>query len=135
MHEIFATRWDENPAALAALHLVDTAIVARVDGQPVAVCGAMEIWPGVWSVFMFATDRWPEVALSVTRWVKRHLIPALVAVGAHRAECHSIEGHHTAHRWLGLLGAHVESVARGMGKKGEDFRRYVWLREDFEHVC
>src|SRR3546814_12825662 len=77
--------------------------------------------PGVWSVLLFATDEFHKIRLSLTKHVKRVMIPALVEVGAHRAECHSMEGHAEAHAWLELLGAEREGVRPRFGKNGEDF--------------
>src|SRR3546814_15202527 len=58
------------------------------------------------------------------------MIPALVEVGAHRAECHSMEGHAEAHAWLELLGAEREGVRPRFGKNGEGFVCFSWRREN-----
>ena len=123
--EIYATRIDEDPARLAA----DAA--ARVPfawcagkGEPIACIGVVPLWPGVWEAWMFATDRFSEIGLPLTRFAKRGIIPAVAAAGAHRIHCHSIEGHDQAHRWLEALGAVRESEKTGYGKGGETFYVY-----------
>ncbi|HET9149496.1 MAG TPA: hypothetical protein VFO61_03360, partial [Alphaproteobacteria bacterium] len=63
--EIFATRSDDDTSRVAA----ETMAYARLgcvaswmgegwDVEPVAVVCAMPLWPGVWSVGMYATDKW-----------------------------------------------------------------------------
>lgn len=134
--EIFATRADDDAARLAA----ETMAFARFGGvawwrdgrhdEPVAVVCAIPLWPGVWSVGMYATDRWPAVAHATTRWIKRSLIADLVAAGAHRAECRSLAGHATAHRWLESLGASFEARLPAYGCHCETFFLYAWTLGD-----
>ena len=128
--EIYATRWHNDPAALArdCARCGTFGWIAEKDGVPVSVIGAVPVHPGVWSVFMFATDSFQQISLSLTKFVKRVIIPALKATGAHRAECLSLAGHVEAHRWLELLGAHREGEKRAFGKGGEDFVSFVWSR-------
>lgn len=131
--EIFATRWDEDPARFACdvIQISRHGIVAATDaGLPAAAIGASEFWPGVWSVWMFATDDWPQVALGVTKWARRRLMPQVLKAGAHRAQCHSLESHNEAHRWLAMLGAQAEARACGLGRHGEDFITFTWRKND-----
>ncbi len=105
---------------------------ARRGGRAVAVVGAVEMRPALWSVYLVATEDWPAVATAVTRFVRRTLVPGLLAAGANRAECRSIEGHRTAHRWLERLGAVREADLVDCGPGRETFRLYAWRRRDFE---
>ena len=105
---------------------------ALLDGFPVAIVGAYPSLPGTWAVFMFATHDWPHVALSVTRFIKRELIPHLLAVGANRAECRAIEDNTKAHAWLERLGAVHEATMPDCGEDRKTFRLYAWRRSDFE---
>lgn len=130
--ELFATRFDNDPDRLA----MDVmgwgpfwwVAGGEVDGRDraIAVIGATLIWPGVWSVGMFATDDFPRIGLPLTRWVRRRMIPAIVQQGIHRGECRSMEGHEAAHRWLETLGAKREGELKGYGKGGETFFTYTW---------
>jgi hypothetical protein len=90
------------------------------DGQPVALFGAAQPWPGVFSAFMLATDDFPRIALPVTKFVRRIFIPFLRQHG-HRVEARSIEGHDEAHRWLRVLGATEECRMKAFAKDGADF--------------
>lgn len=101
-------------------------MIAGRDGAPVAVIGALETWPTVWSVWMFATDRWPEVAVDATRFARRRLAPALLELGLRRAECRSSATHHAAHRWLAHLGARREAEYPDYGRNGETFIGFIW---------
>lgn len=127
--EIFATLNSEQPVDFAqfVMRISDVAHIAYKDRTPVAAVGAHEMWPGVWSVWAFGTDRFSEVGLSLTRFVRKTLIPALIKAGAHRGECRSIEGHTEAHRWLEALGMQREAEHPGMGKSGETFYTYSRL--------
>jgi hypothetical protein len=131
--EIFATRWNDCPDTFArdcVACLSLGGVATGADDVPIAVIGAQEVWPGAWSVCMFATDRWPEVALDTTRFVRAGLIPALVRLGARRAECRSAADHDVAHRWLEYLGARHESTHPDYGRHGETFLGYCWRIDD-----
>ncbi len=130
--EIFATRWndDVNDLAEDCCMVGSFAWVVYGETEPVALVGAHPVHPGVWGVWMFATDNFHQVSISLTKFVKRVMIPALVKAGAHRAECKSMEGHEEAHKWLEFLGAKRESTLKEFGKDGQDFHTYVWRRED-----
>lgn len=129
--EIFATRWNDDLVDLTVDCLNARRfswIACADDGTPVAVVGAWPTHPGVWQVYFFTTDRWSQISLSLTRWIRRVMIPALRNAGAHRAECKSLSSHTEAHRWLEFLGASQEATLRGYGKDGEDFLLFVWTR-------
>lgn len=105
-------------------------VAAADDGEPVAVVAAAEVWPGVWQVGMFATDRWSCVAHPVTRWIRRALMPALLDAGAHRAHCYALADRPASEDWLRHLGAQDEGFLRGFGRNGEDFVIYAWSKND-----
>lgn len=90
-------------------------------GLPQVALGAMACWPGVYSVWMFATDAWPEVWRGTLRYARQVLRPALIGAGAHRAQCFAAAEHAAAHRLLARLGFVAEGRARGFGRDGEDF--------------
>lgn len=96
---------------------------------PVAVFGAMERWPGVWSGWCLGTDNFPHVALSVSRFIKWVMVPALFDAGMNRLDAYALQDYAVTHRWLRMLGASPEVALENWGKNGETFVSYVWLRE------
>lgn len=134
--EIFATRRADDPDALAVeiiRYWGPVGWVAADGPRPVALIGATETWPGVWSAWMMATEEFPVVALGLTKWVKRAMMPGLVDLGAVRCEARSIDGHDHAHRWLRMLGAVQEARLRRYGRNGEDFLVFRFDRPEHVH--
>jgi len=129
--EIYACRWSDDAAPLVESLLACGEfawVVGTDEGKPVAALGAIPYWNGVWEVWMFATDDWPQVAGGVAKFIKRSVIPALKSTGAHRVQCKSMEGHLDAHRWLEMLGASKESEMKNYGRMGELFYLYCWTQ-------
>lgn len=126
--EAFALRWDDDADALAmdTLRWGKLSWAVYDDALPVALLGATQLHPNVWSAWMLATDQWPRVALGVTKFIKRRMIPHLMESGATRCEARSIDGHTKAHRWLEALGAVQEARLRRYGRNGEDFLVFRW---------
>ncbi len=121
--EIAATRepFDTVELTRDCLRVGHFAWVAGRDDPPIAVVGAVPMHPGVWSCWMFATDEFPRIALGLTKFARRVIIPSLAQSGCRRAQCLSAEGHDVAHEWLRSLGAIEESRMEGYGKSGETF--------------
>lgn len=110
-------------AALGSVHGDNAIVICADDGAPVAVLTNHIPRPGTLSLGMFATDRWPEVARSASRWCVTTYRPELLA-RFHRLEAASIEGHDVAHRWLEFLGFSREAVMPKFGRNGETFYLY-----------
>lgn len=110
---------------------------ARYGETPVATWGATEMRPLVVSVWMYATDLWPKVALSVTRHINREMMPDLIDAGCVRAECWTHDNHHVAHRWLELLGARREATLEDYGQNRVPYHCYSWTKTRLENedVC
>jgi len=106
------------------------AIAVRAADEPVCIGAGIEARPNVVTLLFFATDRFPEVAIAVTRFITRELFPRYRAAGVHRVEAVSIDGYDEAHRWIGLLGLKHEAVLRGFGKNGETFHQFAWVSDD-----
>ena len=133
MAEIMAVNWDDDRDAFVSRVLAvsgDMCGIWEFQGVPVACLGVFALWPSVWGAFAFGTPDWPHVVLDMTRHVRRFIIPALLAVGAHRVECRALASHDDARKWLTALGAKQEATLRGFGRAGEDFVLYAWRPED-----
>lgn len=131
--EISACRWpDFTPEALAGdvEALQAWACVAYKVNDPIAVMGATPHRPGVFGGYMFATDRFSEIGLPMTKWARRQFFPALRALGAHRVEAHSIADHYKAHAWIEAIGARKEGDVPRFGAGGEDFVRFAYLWDE-----
>lgn len=123
--EIFATRWDDDPRALAAdiMRAGTFGWLVGLHGEPIAAIGAMPMWPGVWSPWCLGTDKFKHSGLCLTRLTRRVILPTLFGrMNAHRLECRSMVGHTQAQQWLiRSFGARVEAELKGYGRQGEDF--------------
>jgi hypothetical protein len=130
--EIFATRHDSSVAQLAedALACGPVSWVAGQGDTPIAAFGCAPMWRGVWSMWLFATDDFGRIGISVTKLVVRSIIPMMFDAGAHRLEARSMEGHVDAQRWLEVIGAKREATLRGYGRDGDTFHVYAWLPGD-----
>lgn len=128
--EIFATRRDGDEDLCADVMRAGVVSWCAGDdqGEPIACLGCMSMWPGVWSMWFFATDNVGEIGLPVTRLIKRSILPMLWEGGAHRLECRSMDGHTEAQEWLETLGAKREGTLKCYGRDGEDFHVYAWER-------
>jgi hypothetical protein len=132
--EIFALRSDDDADRVAdeACLLSRFGAVARWNGAPVAALGAAEVTPGVFEVWLFATDAWPRVAPAVLRWAVGVLKPAMLAAGGHRAQCLSLAERRDAHRMLERFGFVREATLFQRGRHRETFHLYAWRMDD---VC
>lgn len=126
--EIFATRFDSEPEDLLAstMSLSETSWIAYYNNEPVAVFGIMPIAPDVWSAYAFATDRFPKIAISLTRFIKKGIIPSLLATSAKQVQALVWTEYHQARKWLRGFGAREEAVIPNLGKGGEDFALTIW---------
>lgn len=102
-------------------------------GLPVCAFGATQPWPRCYSCWLLATDDFADVALPVTKFVKRVFIPWL-RQRARRIEARSIDGHGEAHAWLSLLGAKVEARLKHYGRDGDDFLVFTLDPEYVDNV-
>lgn len=129
-HEIFATRWTDDVDSLAIEVVEKWGPIAYTgftdDGTPAAVFGSTALWPGVWAVWMFGTDRFSEIGKRVTRFALRGILPAMLEAGCHRIEARSAATHTEAHRWMEVMGAKRETELRQLGRDKTDFVLFVW---------
>ena len=125
--EIFATRTEDDNIRLLedVLGLPGPAWMAS-SSDPIALFGCVPLWPGVWSMWFFATDTLHQIGIGVTRVIIKAIVPMLWEGGAHRLECRSMEGHTQAQDWLEVIGARRECTLSRFGREGEDFHVYVW---------
>lgn len=97
--------------------------------EPAGVCGWVPLWPGVVSLFAFGTDRWPEVAIGVTKYIRRFMMPTLAATRVHRAQALALADREDVDFFLRSFDPTLVTEFPKFGGSGEDFRLYTWLRE------
>lgn len=104
-------------------------IVAGLD-EPICVGVPYPVRPNVVSLLFFATDRFHEIGLPITRFIVRELFPKLKAAGVHRLETLALADNKVGRAWLETLGLRAETAPlRGYGRDGEYFVQYSWVRE------
>jgi hypothetical protein len=132
--EIYATQVGEDPDGLAQAAVGSRfSFLTLSRGVPIAAHGAGHMWPGVWGVWMFATDFYGWAAgAAIMKHYRRVVIPGVLAEGGHRAQCDSIALHNEAHAFIERLGGRAESTMPGYGREGQAFIRYVWDQEAME---
>lgn len=96
------------------------------NGEPIAVLTVLKETPVSLQVGLIATERFPEIAIGVTRHVRKVLGPMLREQGFTRAECRCWSGHDDARRWLAMCGAKEEAEIPGYGVNGETFIQMAW---------
>jgi hypothetical protein len=133
--EIFPLIWNPTPENLALYTIAAGGIghVALWHGEPSAAFGAVELRPTQWTVWMFATWQWPNVASAATKFIRREIGPELQERGDTRADCWSMETHDSAHRWLEMLGATREASLKDYGPSRKTFHCYSWTRSQLEN--
>lgn len=100
-------------------------LVAGLHGVPICVGGAVETRPGSAALAFVATDRFREIALPMTRFIRNTYFPNLRMTGVHRIECVTHAAYRTMHRWLETLGMRREAEFEAYGKRGETFIQYA----------
>lgn len=127
--EIFATRFDSEPEDLAetTMNLIGSAwMVYDNDRNPVGVLGFHPVSPGIWGAFAFANDNFNKIAISLTRFIRKGILPSLLATGAKQVQAMVWTEYHQARKWLAGFGAREVAVIPNFGKNGEDFALTVW---------
>ena len=97
---------------LSLLDMCDTSgycWVFSYNGQPEAFYGVCETLPGIWSVFGFGTKNFYKIKYTVTKFIKKRVIPIVVAKNARKAVA-LVRG--DGNKWLQFLGAKIEVVLK-----------------------
>lgn len=136
--EALAVCWaddtDEILLRLLALRKGLTWVFGR--DEPIAAIGIREKWPAAWEIWMLATPRFPEIALSLSKFVRRSLLPMVFnELDARHIDCHSIATHRAAHDWIVSFGAEQHGPEKcEHGKRGEAFKEFRLTSARFRYV-
>lgn len=79
-------------------------------------------------VGMFATDRFNEINLQVTRFLVKNIARLINENDVIELEAQSMVGHRHAHRWLVFLGFHHHDFLEKWGHGDRDFIHFLWNR-------
>lgn len=123
LEEIYALNGHRDPHVITnnVMAAANFAWVAWADGKPVSVFGATETHAGVWHAFLLTTPDFKKIAIPLTRFAKRTVVPTLFQIGAHRIEALLHEKHVFIHRWVESLGAKREFVKQGYAADGSAY--------------
>lgn len=137
--EIFAMRPDHDAFALyrdiagmGPRHLWLEIARPTADLRPVALFGVIGTSPGCGLAHLIGTNGLSlPFAQIIANRIRNDVIPAMIAEGLHRVEANSLSTHSWAHRFLRACGARKEGpLRRAMGKNGEDFQTFVWIKTE-----
>jgi len=103
---------------------------AHTKDGPAAFVAAYPVFPHLCGISMAATPDWPGVALGLTKWIRKTLIPDMWRRGFRRAEARMADGHPTAGPWMEALGAVHEAEMPLAGRNGETMHLYAWRDTD-----
>lgn len=90
---------------------------ALVDDHPALAFGAKLVAPTTVTVWGFGTDEARLAGGTVTRYVRRRMIPLLRQIGITRAQCAVHVDNAISRRWLAVLGFRPEAPVPGMGDR------------------
>lgn len=127
-HEVFACRKDDSVEKLIA-ELLEIGSPHQWSfglDEPIYVGGIYEDTPGHWLSWGFATDRFDEIAIPLTKAIRRDILLPLLERGFTCLETCGLGGYPDIARWMKFLGAKQHAIAHGYGKNGEDVIVYRW---------
>lgn len=106
-----------------------------LDGNPfcavVLVVCSSESTPWLGDASLFATDDFPRLAPQLIRFVRKVMIPTLLARGLRRVECRALASYAVTRRFLKACGAKEEAVMPDHGPDSQDYVLCAWRRRDF----
>lgn len=121
--EILATEFDDDLARIAHkfTNYCDKAwVFYESGGKPVAFLGGVELWPCVMQIGFMATNEWPLVALSISRWLYKMKPIILQHYGIKQLFCFRDENHEQSEKWLNWLGFKPKGLLDDFGRNGEN---------------
>lgn len=98
--------------------------------DPIVLFGIRQTGFATAEAILLATDTFPAIAHPFARFVRRRIIPTLLALGMpRRVEARCADAPDTI-RFLKLMGARVECRCPDMGRDGETYVQVAWTRTD-----
>lgn len=132
IEQIFTLNGHRDPGAIAKSVMVaaNFSWVAWADGKPITVFGALETHKGIWHTYLLTTSDFRKIAVPLTRFVKRTVMPVLFdQLGARRLEAVLHEDNVFIHRWVEALGARKEFVKEQYAPDGKAYYGFVVTKQ------
>jgi hypothetical protein len=120
-HELAVTRNLDDPWMLA-FDAAKSRICKVVldEAEPVFAFGANPVSRDIAVVWGFKTERGWSSILTVTKYIRKIMIPELRAIGIRRAACLVHPDNVRSQRWLTLLGFRSKATLRGFGPRRQE---------------
>lgn len=131
--ELFASGWDGDVDTLAATlweQCKGYGYAGLLDGKPVYGGSLVEVFPGAYTFWSLCTEDFPKLMWTVTKFVRRVMLPEIFGKGAWRVEARLVDGDPDTQKWMRLLGARLDSKQLHTGVNGETFLIFVWSKND-----
>ncbi|WP_145670184.1 hypothetical protein [Bradyrhizobium stylosanthis] len=128
LEQIYVLNGHRDPGVLAKVIMAaaNFSWVAWGEGKPIAVFGAVEQHKGVWQIYMLTTPDFRKIAIPLTRFLKRTMVPILFdELGCRRLEGFFHEDNVFIHRWVEGFGAKREYVKEGYAPDGKAYFGYA----------
>ena len=128
-HELAVTRNLNDPWMLA-FDAAKSRIckVVLEESDPVFAFGANPISSDMAHVWGFKTERGWSSVLTVTKYIKRTMIPELRTMGIRRATCLVHPDNTRSQQWLALLGFRPKATLWGFGTRKQDM--FLFQRDE-----
>lgn len=121
----------EGDTSLELFHPEQLIRTLSLEGEPVALVGITQMWPGVGRVWAWMEDGARQHILSFTKIAKRELLPEAFRAGFVRLEAEVAVTDEAAINWIEVLGFHLEATLCNRGLDGVgDQHLYVRFRSD-----
>lgn len=121
---------DPHVVAKGVMAAANFSWVAWADGRPTTVFGAVELHKGIWQIYMLTTPAFKKIAIPLTRFLKRSVVPILFdQLGCRRLEGLFHEDNVFIHRWVEGFGAKKEFVKESYAPDGKAYFGYVLRRQ------
>ncbi len=102
-----------------------------IGDRPICIGGTLELRPNVITLLFFATPEFPEIALSITKFIRNELFPRFFANGIHRIEAVSLAEYSDVHKWLRSIGLTPETgPLKNYGKAGQSYIQFSKVAND-----
>jgi len=119
LEAVWGIPYDFERVAASCYNLPNPKWMGVSDGKPVVAGGFVEQRPGVWEIWLAATDEAWEQPIAMTR-IARTLMREMFDGGAHRLQHTVLETNTEAQRWYRSIGLVFEGKMRAWGSKGEN---------------